>query len=82
MTTLLQTQRADSQDLEIEEKLLIILHNLGAKVLPCIKLHPFHDDLNNEPDEDCEDRELWEEQVGIKLAETLVFISFIFFISR
>ena len=72
MTTLFQTQRLDSREKEIEEKLIKIHHNLGCKVIPKIELDTFHKDLDNVPKNDNEDLELWEEQLGIKLAVRMI----------
>ena len=67
-----ETQRLDPQEMETEKKLSTILNNLGSKVIPNIELEPFHEDLSSEPEEGWA-RELWEEQMGVKLAKFKLF---------
>ena len=71
MNSLLLSQRVNPLDSELEEKLIIVLHNLGSKHIPSLPLDPFYEDFTKEPDLGCQDRELWEDQLGIKLAVSL-----------
>ena len=68
MTSIFETQRVNPLDSVIEGKLIIILQNLCSKMIPSLQLDPFYEDFNNEPDLNCQDREHWEDQVGIKVA--------------